>query len=105
HAWAATGPLLGRRAGRRTATVRRARTEPPAWPEAPSASSTLDQLLACLGAVERLDATALDAALRRAAIALSAESFLDALVVPLWTRVAANERHGMRRPARRHLTL
>ena len=65
----------------------------------------VDYLRACLDAVKRFDGVALDAVLRRAAIALSAEAFLDALVAPLWERVAQRVREGALRAPHRHLTL
>jgi hypothetical protein len=45
----------------------------------------------------------LDAALRRAAVALSAETFLDAIVVRLWERVGEGVHHGTLRPSHQHL--
>ncbi|HEX6536483.1 MAG TPA: MerR family transcriptional regulator [Gemmatimonadaceae bacterium] len=72
---------------------------------APTSSPTIDHLDASLRAVERFDGVALDAVLRRAVIALSAEAFLDALVVPLWERVAQRVREGTLRPPHRHLAL
>jgi MerR family transcriptional regulator, light-induced transcriptional regulator len=48
----------------------------------------------CFGAIEHLDAPALGAVLRRAALALPAEGFLDALVVPLLERVGRAWREG-----------
>ena len=66
---------------------------------APSA----DYLDAGLRAVERLDAAALEAALRRAAVALAADAFLDALIAPLLERVGTGWREGMLRPVHGHL--
>jgi DNA-binding transcriptional MerR regulator/methylmalonyl-CoA mutase cobalamin-binding subunit len=63
----------------------------------------LAHLRACLDAVARFDGTGLDAALRRATIALSAEAFLDAIVVRLWERVAEGVRRGTLRPPHQHL--
>jgi DNA-binding transcriptional MerR regulator/methylmalonyl-CoA mutase cobalamin-binding subunit len=51
---------------------------------APAARSTTDDLLeGCLRSVAEFDAVALELQLRRAIVALSAEDFLDAVVVPL----------------------
>jgi MerR family transcriptional regulator, light-induced transcriptional regulator len=66
----------------------------------PSAAGYLDD---CLRAVERLDATALEAALRRAAVALPIASFLEALVVPLLERIGRRWREGALRPVHGHL--
>ena len=63
----------------------------------------LEHLRACLDALARFDAAGLEAALRRATIALSAEAFLDALVVRLWERVADGVRRGTLRPSHQHL--
>jgi methanogenic corrinoid protein MtbC1 len=62
-----------------------------------------DLLRDCLRAIERLDATALDATLRRAAVALPAAAFLEALVVPLLERVGTRWREGTLRPVHEHL--
>lgn len=62
-------------------------------------------LRAALDAVERFDGMALDAALRRAVIALPAAGFLDAVVVPLWDLVAERTREGARRAPHQHLAL
>ena len=51
-------------------------------------------LTECLQAIERLDALALGVVLRRAILALPAEGFLDALVVPLLERVGMAWREG-----------
>jgi MerR family transcriptional regulator, light-induced transcriptional regulator len=53
--------------------------------------------------VARFDAAGLDAALRRATVALSAEAFLDALIVRLWERVAEGVHRGTLRPPHQHL--
>src|SRR5688500_6208293 len=60
-------------------------------------------LRACLEALGRFDAAGLDAALRRSAVALSAEAFLDAVVVRLWERVGEGVRRGALRPPHQHL--
>jgi hypothetical protein len=62
-----------------------------------------DHLAAVLSAVEAFDGVVLDTLLRRASVALSAEAFLDTLVVPLAERVATQVRDGTLRPAHRHL--
>jgi MerR family transcriptional regulator, light-induced transcriptional regulator len=81
-------------------------------PDAPNAlpdgtgartSPALEHLRACLDALARFDAAGLDAALRRATVALSAEAFLDALVVRLWERVAEGVHRGTLRPPHQHL--
>lgn len=77
--------------------------EEPTGAAAPS--PTVDHLRASLDAIERFDGVTLDAVLRRAVVALSAEAFLDALVVPLWERVTRRVREGTLRPSHRHLTL
>jgi len=55
-------------------------------------------------AIERLDATALEATLRRAMIALSSTTSLDGLLVPLLEGVGARWREGTLRPVHEHLT-
>ena len=64
---------------------------------------TADYLADCLRAVERLDVPGLDAILRRAAVALPAAAFLEALVVPLLERVGTRWREGTLRPVHGHL--
>ncbi len=64
----------------------------------------LDHLGACLDAVGRFDGVTLDALLRRATVALSAEAFLDALVLPLEHRVGERVRDGGLGAPHRHLT-
>lgn len=73
-------------------------------PEAGAGVAPLDHLGACLDAVARFDGVALDALLRRATVALSAEGFLDALVVPLEQRVRDRVRDGELRAVHQHLT-
>jgi MerR family transcriptional regulator, light-induced transcriptional regulator len=72
-------------------------------PHAHSSPETVDALDACLAAIERFDGMALDVALRRATVALSAAAFLDALVLPLDARVTAGLRDGTLRASHRHL--
>lgn len=67
------------------------------------AEPALTHLRACLDALGRFDAGELDAALRRATIALTAEAFLDAIVVRLWERVAEGVHKGTLRPSHQHL--
>jgi DNA-binding transcriptional MerR regulator/methylmalonyl-CoA mutase cobalamin-binding subunit len=62
-----------------------------------------EYLRACLDSLARFDAPGLDAVLRRAAIALSAEAFLETIVVRLWDRVGDGVHHGTLRPAHQHL--
>jgi methylmalonyl-CoA mutase cobalamin-binding subunit len=70
----------------------------------PPPSPAADDLLeACLGAIARFDAVALDLLLRRAIVALSADDFLDALVVPLLDRLRAQLRDGSVRGSHGHL--
>jgi DNA-binding transcriptional MerR regulator len=69
-----------------------------------AASPALAHLRACLDALARFDASGLDAALRRATVALSAEAFLDAIVVRLWERVGEGVHRGTLRPSHQHLT-
>jgi MerR family transcriptional regulator, light-induced transcriptional regulator len=66
----------------------------------PSATEFLDN---AFRAVERLDATAVDAVLRRAAVALPVATLLDAVVVPLLERVGTRWREGTLRPVHEHL--
>lgn len=63
----------------------------------------LEHLRACLDALARFDAMALDAAMRRATVALSAETFLDAIVVRLRQHVAEGVHRGTLRPSQQHL--
>lgn len=60
---------------------------------------------ACLDAIERFDVVELDAELRRAVVALSAEAFIDTLVVPLHLAVTARIRAGTLHPAHEHIAL
>jgi DNA-binding transcriptional MerR regulator/methylmalonyl-CoA mutase cobalamin-binding subunit len=56
----------------------------------------------CVRAIERLDAPALEAVLRRAAVALPLAALVDALVVPLLERVGTGWREGTLRPVHGH---
>jgi hypothetical protein len=69
----------------------------------PSPPVTGDLFDACLGAIARFDAVALDLLLRRAIVALSADDFLDALVVPLVARLRVQRHDGTLRGSHRHL--
>ncbi len=66
----------------------------------PAATDFLDD---AFRAVARLDATALDAVLRRAAVTLPVAALLDAVVVPLLERVGTGWREGTLRPVHEHL--
>jgi DNA-binding transcriptional MerR regulator/methylmalonyl-CoA mutase cobalamin-binding subunit len=68
-----------------------------------AAERSREYLRTCLDALARFDAPGLDAALRHAAIALSAEAFLESIVVRLWERVGDGVHHGTLRPAHQHL--
>jgi DNA-binding transcriptional MerR regulator/methylmalonyl-CoA mutase cobalamin-binding subunit len=57
----------------------------------------------CVRAIERLDAAGLEAALRRAVVALPADALLDELVAPLLDRVGTSWREGTFRPVHGHL--
>jgi DNA-binding transcriptional MerR regulator/methylmalonyl-CoA mutase cobalamin-binding subunit len=64
-----------------------------------------DHLAVALDAVDRCDVDGLHAVLRRAAVALSADAFLDALVVPFWEQVDVRVRAGTWKASRRLLAL
>jgi DNA-binding transcriptional MerR regulator len=96
-----TGRTIGQVAGLPTAQLA---TLISADDPAPAAPAGLD-LHAYLEAVGRFDAAALDALLRRAVVTLSAEAFLDALVVPFWERIGERMRAGTLRDSQRHLAL
>lgn len=104
------GQVAALPAAKLAALVRQEMTEPGArrgWrvSEAGAQPSPMNHRSACLEAIARFDGPALDAALRRGVIALSAESFLDALIVPLWEDVTAGVRDGRLYAAHRHLAL
>src|SRR5829696_553393 len=69
----------------------------------PERTSTLERMTACLNAVERFDVVSLDVSLRRAVVALSAEGFLDTLIVPLWKVVLSRVQDGTLRRAHEHV--
>ena len=68
---------------------------------APSVSTAVVDLQRYVHAVEQFDGAALDAMLRRAVVALSAEAFLDALVVPLWHTIEEAVHAGTLRASQR----
>ncbi len=72
---------------------------------APHSAATIDHRRACFTAVEQFDGPALGTSLRRAVVALSAEAFLDELVMPLWQRIEEMVRAGTLEEAHRHLAL
>lgn len=63
-----------------------------------------DYLGDCVRAIQRLDGGALEAALRRAVVALPAHSLIDALLVPLLRLVGTRWREGTLRPVHGHLS-
>ncbi|MDF1502284.1 MerR family transcriptional regulator [Roseisolibacter sp. H3M3-2] len=97
---ASTGAVTGIDAAR---PAHEAVRRPSPVPGGTAMTAARDHLDTSLAAITRFDGVALDLLLRRAAIALSAEAFLDALVVPLTERIAAHVRDGTLRPAHRHL--
>ncbi|MGZ8469204.1 MAG: MerR family transcriptional regulator [Gemmatirosa sp.] len=74
-------------------------------PRAPAPPAARDRIDACLDALARFDVTALDATLRRASVALSAEAFLDSLVVPFWDATLERVRAGTLRITHEHIAL
>ena len=62
-----------------------------------------DLLDACIASIGRFDAVALDLLLRRAIIALSADEFLDAVVVPLAEHLRVHTLDGSLRRSHGHL--
>jgi len=73
----------------------------PAMPAPPSAAG--DFLDACIGAIGDFDGVALDLLLRRAIVALSADDFLDAVVVPLVEYLRVGVLDGSLRRSHGHL--
>jgi MerR family transcriptional regulator, light-induced transcriptional regulator len=70
----------------------------------PAAESPVDELLAgCVRAVERLDAAALDALLRRAVIMLPAAALLESLIAPFLAQLGTRWQEGSLRPVHEHL--
>lgn len=80
-----------------------ARIAPAAAPD--DSTPAAYHLDAALDAVERFDGMALDAALRRAMIALPSSGFLEDVVVPLWRRIGERARAGSLRAPHLHLAL
>ena len=72
-----------------------------AAPAAPPATAEL--LEACIGAIASFDAVALELLLRRAIVALSADDFLDAIVVPLVAHLRVHVLDGSLRRSNGHL--
>ena len=62
-----------------------------------------DLLEACIATIARFDAVTLDLLLRRAIVALSADDFLDAVVVPLIERLRLQTLDGSLRRSHGHL--
>ena len=109
-----TGRTIGQVAGLPTATLvallekGNAAQQPwqpsavdPAMPAPPSAAG--DFLDACIGATGDFDGVALDLLLRRAIVALSADDFLDAVVVPLVEYLRIRVLDGSLRRSHGHL--
>jgi DNA-binding transcriptional MerR regulator/methylmalonyl-CoA mutase cobalamin-binding subunit len=68
-----------------------------------SASATAEYLADAGRAIERFDAHALEAVLRRAVVALPVATLLDELIAPLLERVGTQWREGTLRPVHGHL--
>ena len=75
----------------------------PADAAPPSPSVAGDLLEACVEAIARFDAVTLDLLLRRAVVALSADDFLDAVVVPLMQHLQVHRLDGSLRRSHGHL--
>jgi DNA-binding transcriptional MerR regulator/methylmalonyl-CoA mutase cobalamin-binding subunit len=69
----------------------------------PAAPATTEYLIDADRAIERLDAQALEAVLRRAVVALPVATLLDELIAPLLERVGTQWREGTLRPVHGHL--
>lgn len=78
---------------------------PPLQSVSPSSdeSSAQSHLNACMAAVERLDAEALEAALMRAAVTLSQPALIDWIVIPVMQKIGDLWREGSLRVAHEHL--
>ena len=83
----------------------RLRLERPAPPPAAgTAGAAATHLVAqCLDAVERMDAVALELALRRATLRLNVSTTIDLVVVPLLAEIGRCWQHGTVTPANEHL--
>jgi DNA-binding transcriptional MerR regulator/methylmalonyl-CoA mutase cobalamin-binding subunit len=75
--------------------------KPPTHPDIIPAQSSLD---ACLDAVQRLDAVALETTLMRARVMLSHTAFLETLIVPLMQAIGDLWYQGVLRIMHEHLT-
>ena len=91
--------LLDEKAPVEQPALRRERAD--ATPRLPPAAGDLFE--ACIDAIARFDAVALDLLLRRAVVALSADDFLDAVVVPLIDRLRRQMLDGSLRGSHGHL--
>jgi MerR family transcriptional regulator, light-induced transcriptional regulator len=69
----------------------------------PSPPAAGDLFEACIAAIARFDAVTLDLLLRRAVVALSADDFLDAIVVPMVDRLRVQLLDGSLRGSQGHL--
>jgi len=81
----------------------RRRGRGPADAAPPSPSVAGDLLEACVEAIGRFDAVTLDLLLRRAVVALSADDFLDAVVLPLVQHLQVHVLDGSLRRSHGHL--
>jgi len=70
-----------------------------------TAPSAVRQVRAALAAVEALDPEELEKLLRREAVAMGAERFLDDLVTPLLVAIGERWRSGHLRPAHEHVAV
>jgi methanogenic corrinoid protein MtbC1 len=68
-----------------------------------SAVETRRALETAIDAIERLDATALEAVLRRATFRLGADVLMDGVVTPLFTTIGERWHAGQLRPSHEHL--
>jgi methylmalonyl-CoA mutase cobalamin-binding subunit/DNA-binding transcriptional MerR regulator len=84
-----------------------AATAPPVPPRLPAPPDTVpaqSSLEACMDAVKRLDAVALETTLMRARVMLSHTAFLEALIVPLMQAIGDLWHQGALRIMHEHLT-
>jgi MerR family transcriptional regulator, light-induced transcriptional regulator len=96
---AALVELLDEKAPVEQPALRRERAE--ATPRLQAAAGDLFE--ACIGAIARFDAVTLDLLLRRAVVALSADDFLDDIVLPLVEQLRVRLLDGSLRRAHGHL--
>jgi DNA-binding transcriptional MerR regulator/methylmalonyl-CoA mutase cobalamin-binding subunit len=87
-----------------TAEAATAPPGPPTRPAPPDPGSAQAFLEACLDAVQRLDALALETTLLRARVQLSHPAFLETLIVPLMQAIGDWWYHGVLRIMHEHLT-